>query len=135
MKEEYSLLMLDAAIQVDASSITPVYRQIVDQFRLHLNSGALLPGTQLPSVRSLAAQLGVHFNTIAEAYRELAQEGWIDLAHGRRATVLQRSATSAIAPGEANMLRQRLRHLLAEMLLKGVSAATIHRDIQTILPG
>ncbi len=127
--------MHDAAIQVDTSSGTPAYRQIVDQFRLHLNSGALPTGQQLPSIRSLAAQLGVHFNTIAEAYRELAQEGWIDLAHGRRATVLARSSVTTIVPAEANILRRRLRHLLAEMLLKGISATTIRHDIQTILQG
>ena len=117
------------------SSDVPVYRQIVNQFRFHLNSGALDTGEQLPSVRSLAAQLGVHFNTIAEAYRELAQEGWIDLSHGRRAIVLARGLRSSASKEDSDLLRLRLRHLLAEMRLKGISAATIASDIRTVLEG
>ena len=68
----------------------PAYRQIVDGMRILLVSGKLAPGSELPSVRRMAMDLGVHFNTVAEAYRTLAEEGWIDLRHGRGATVVKR---------------------------------------------
>jgi GntR family transcriptional regulator len=121
-----------ASIIIERYSPVAVYRQIIAQIRLHLNAGALLPGDALPSVRSLATELGVHFNTIAEAYRQLAQEGWIDLSHGRRAVVVS-SGSPRLLPAEEAILRQRLRHLLAEMRLKGVSKRTIHEDVRTIL--
>jgi DNA-binding transcriptional regulator YhcF (GntR family) len=54
-------------IQIDLDSTTPVNRQIVDQLRLQLVAGGIRPGDALPSVRRLAIDLGVHFNTVADA--------------------------------------------------------------------
>jgi GntR family transcriptional regulator len=104
----YSLRVSDISISITLDSPVPVYRQVVDQIRVPLASGALAAGDALPSVRGLAGQLGVHFNTVADAYRELAAEGWIDLAHGKRAVV-------------------------AEMRLKGVPARLIQQDVEEIL--
>ncbi len=129
----YSWVVSEAVIQIEAASTVPVYRQIVDQVRLHIGSGALEVGEPLPSVRGLAAQLGVHFNTVAEAYRALAEEGWIDLSHGRRATVLGAGAVPAVRGAEAAGLRQRLRHLVAEMRLKGVDVEMIRAEVDAVL--
>src|SRR5579872_7136434 len=63
-------------LRVDSNSSIPVYRQIVDGVRILLVNGELAPGDQLPPVRRLALDLGVHFNTVAEAYRTLEEEGW-----------------------------------------------------------
>jgi GntR family transcriptional regulator len=123
----------DPTISVVLDSPVPVYRQVVDQVRVHLAGGALRAGDELPSVRSLAAQLGVHFNTIADAYRELAAEGWIDLAHGKRAVVVERDAAGAMSHAEAEPLRLRLRALLAEMRSKGVSVRSIEREVAAML--
>jgi GntR family transcriptional regulator len=123
----------DPTISVTLNSTVPVYRQVVDQVRMHIAGGALTSGEELPSVRALAAQLGVHFNTVADAYRELAAEGWISLAHGRRATVLARASTPQISGDEAEPLRQRLRALVAEMRGKGVSARSIANDVDAML--
>jgi GntR family transcriptional regulator len=123
----------DITISVVLDSPVPVYRQVVDQVRVHLAGGALRAGDELPSVRQLAAQLGVHFNTIADAYRELAAEGWVDLAHGKRAVVLERDAADKLTNAEAEPLRLRLRALIAEMRSKGVSARTIERDVAALL--
>ena len=71
--------------RIDPESGVPVVRQIVDSLRILLVEGHLVPGTMLPSVRRVAVELGVHFNTVAEAYRQLASEGWLDLKHGRGA--------------------------------------------------
>ncbi len=100
---------------------------------MHIESGALSPGATLPSVRSLATQLGIHFNTAAEAYRELAQEGSIGLAHGKRATVKALGSTPRFVKGEADGLRQRLRYLIAEMRLKGIPGSVIRAEVDAIL--
>jgi DNA-binding transcriptional regulator YhcF (GntR family) len=63
----------------------PLYRQIADAIRTLLVAGTLVPGDILPPVRRLAIDLGLHFNTVAEAYRALALEGWLDLRRGRGA--------------------------------------------------
>ncbi|HUY82899.1 MAG TPA: GntR family transcriptional regulator [Acidobacteriaceae bacterium] len=121
-----------ALVRVEEGSPVPAYRQIVDQIRVHLNSGVLKAGDKLPSVRTLSMQLGVHFNTIAEAYRRLANEGWIDLQHGCRAVVCMHQPAKAIATEEADLLCQRLRHLLAEMRLKGIPVVVVQREVGAV---
>jgi GntR family transcriptional regulator len=129
----YSLVVSEAAVQLDPDSVVPTYRQIVDQIRLHIDQGALSSGDSLPSVRSLATQLGIHFNTAAEAYRELAEEGWIELNHGKRAVVRAARSVPALKTVKAAGLRQRLRNLVAEMRLKGIADKTIEWDVMTTL--
>jgi GntR family transcriptional regulator len=123
----------EAVIQIAPDSPVPIYRQIVDQVRMHIDSRALSPGDPLPSIRSLATQLGVHFNTIAQAYRDLADEGLLDLNQGKRATIRSPQSIPLVVPVAADGLRQRLRHLVAEMRLKGIPAATITREVKAIL--
>jgi len=119
MPEVYSSVMSEVIVTVAAESSVPLYRQIVDQIRLHIDSGALAAGAPLPSVRSLATQLGVHFNTIAEAYRDLADEGWIELSHGKRAVVRAPGCVPVLAIKDADGLRQRLRHLVQRCVSRG----------------
>ena len=72
----------------------------------------LKPGDVLPSVRRLALDLGIHFNTVAEAYRALAEEGWLDLRHGCVATVVQRAQPPVAHPELVQKFRRRLRALV-----------------------
>ncbi len=129
----YSRPVPDAPLQIVSPSTVPAYRQIVDQIRFHLHRGALSPGDPLPSVRGLATQLGVHFNTVAEAYRELASEGWIDLRQGKRAIARTPGVPVPLPAAEADGLIRRLRHLVAEMRLKGIDAGTIQSEIESVL--
>ncbi len=71
-----------AQIRLDTASGTPAWRQIVSQLRTLAMEGVLRPGDTLPPVRQLALNLGIHFNTVAEAYRALAQEGFLEIVHG-----------------------------------------------------
>ena len=64
---------------VDPRSIT---RQITDAIRLQIASGELPIGSQLPSVRGLALQLTINPKTVAKAYAELTNEGWLDSRQG-----------------------------------------------------
>ena len=64
-------------VAINLSSPTPVYRQIAHDLRRHLVEQRLKPGDLLPPIRQLALDLGVHFNTVALAYRLLADEGWL----------------------------------------------------------
>lgn len=123
---------LTPAITIDLNAPVPAYRQIVDGIRMHLVDGTLRPGMALPSVRRLAMDLGVHFNTVADAYRELATEGWIDLRHGKVAVVLSRDAPAAPRREKLDSFRQRLRHLAAQMQAEGVSAQRIASELKVL---
>lgn len=122
-------------IRVDLQSSIPAYRQIVDQIRTLIVGKSLLPGTALPSVRRLAIDLGIHFNTVAEAYRTLADDGWIHVAHGRAATIAEREAPPKPDQHAVDDLRDRLRHLIAEMRASGLSPARITRELRALAEG
>ena len=94
-------------LRIDSESTTPVYRQIVDGLRVALVNGDLAPGDPLPAVRRLALDIGVHFNTVAQAYRELAREGWLLISARGGAQVKARTAPNAPKP-EAATYRRRI---------------------------
>jgi len=121
-------------IRLDPASPAPLVRQIVDQLRVPLVEGSLKPGAALPPVRRLATDLAVHFNTVAEAYRQLAAEGWLDLRQGRGARVVERTAP-APSRREISGYRQRLRELVSQMRAQGVSPARIAAELKAIAEG
>lgn len=69
--------------QLDFHSGLPIYTQIVNQIQSHLMNGIIKPGDQLPTVRALAQELRVNFNTVARAYRLLDEERVISTQQGR----------------------------------------------------
>jgi GntR family transcriptional regulator len=121
-------------IRIDLVSRTPVVRQIADNLRVLLVEGGLKPGMPLPSVRRLAIELGIHFNTVAEAYRQLAEEGWLELRHGRAAKVIEREVPAAAAHKLVDF-RQRLRQMISQMRAEGVSANEIVDELRTLAGG
>jgi GntR family transcriptional regulator len=70
-------------VRVTTGSATPIYRQIVDQVRLAVATGALAPGDTVPSVRSLAERLAINFNTVAKAYGDLVRDGVLESLQGK----------------------------------------------------
>lgn len=75
--------------ELDFRSHVPIYVQIVDRVEQLIATGVLEPGDQLPTVRQLAAELRVNFNTIARAYRILDENGVISTQQGRGTYVLE----------------------------------------------
>jgi DNA-binding transcriptional regulator YhcF (GntR family) len=64
-------------VEVDTASAVPAYEQIRVQLATMIETGVLAPGTRLPSVRQLAADLGLAVNTAARAYHELERAGLV----------------------------------------------------------
>jgi len=122
---------MGVTIRYDPQSGVPAIRQITDNLRILLVEERLKPGAQLPSMRRLAMELGVHFSTVAEAYRELAAEGWLDLQHGRGATVLARSAPSIRRKAWLDEFRDRLRGLIAQTRADGAPGDEVAEELRT----
>jgi GntR family transcriptional regulator len=120
-----------AALEIDLQSPVPVYRQIADGIRAKLVSAEVQPGQQLPTVRQLAADLGLHRNTVAQAYRILADEGWLDLGRRRGATVQDRRQPRN-DPAASQKFRQRLEQVWAEALASGVPPADLRAVLLTL---
>lgn len=119
-------------IRFDPASGVPAVRQIADSLRVLLVGGELAPGTRLPSVRRVAMELEVHFNTVAEAYRQLAGEGWLDLKHGRGAVVLPRAVPAVKDRAWTDDFRARLRAMVAQMRSQGISASGIAAELRAM---
>jgi GntR family transcriptional regulator len=99
--------------QIDLHSGVPVYRQLMDQIRYYVASGALRAEDQLPSIRELARVLAVNPATVVKAYTELEHEGIIEARQGRGAFV---SAKGPIMP--AGQRRERLRVLATQLAVE-----------------
>jgi GntR family transcriptional regulator len=118
-------------IRIDLDSPKPLEEQIIVGLRQAVAQGAVDPGDELPSVRQLAGDLGVHWNTVARAYRRLADEGLLLVRRGRSAVVgsprrttvrmtrasLRERFTEAVAAGlVGGMSRDDIAHLFSEAL-------------------
>ena len=119
-------------ITVDPNARLPVYRQIVSQLRRAIAAGEIGPGDALPTVRQLAGDLGVNFNTVANAYRALAEEGLVATHQGRGVRVIAREK----AEYNEDEARAALERFLSEMMLAGKSdgqiVAMVERTMATM---
>ena len=68
---------------INNSSQTPIYEQIVDQFKEQIIRGNLKEGNALPSVRAMAKELRISALTVKKAYDALEQEGYVVTVHGK----------------------------------------------------
>ncbi|OQY37370.1 MAG: GntR family transcriptional regulator [Chloroflexota bacterium] len=93
-------------INIELESSIPIYVQVEEQIHSLVAAGQLRPGEQLPTIRELAADLRVNFNTIARAYLELDREGIISTQRGRGTFV-------AGVPDEEQTMRKRIKKLHA----------------------
>jgi GntR family transcriptional regulator len=96
-------------ITVDVQSPTPPYEQIRRQIADHVRGGLLPPGTRLPTLRALAADLGVAVGTVGRAYTELETAGLV--ASRRRTGTVVTGNTEAADPAE-----QRVRRVAADLV-------------------
>jgi len=119
-------------LTVDIDDKRPLYQQIVDGVKELIARGDLREGMTLPSVRQVAGDLGVNLNTIAVAYRELQEEGFLAIRHGAGTVVSSRRARGV----EENALRQQLRTPLTQLLLEGLSdreiAAMVRQELELL---
>jgi DNA-binding transcriptional regulator YhcF (GntR family) len=97
-------------ISLDAGSPVPPYEQVREQFRARVESGELGPGTRLPTVRALAADLGLAVNTVARAYRELESLGLIE-TRGRAGSVVSGEGVERAARQAAHEFAEKVRAL------------------------
>src|SRR5260370_334879 len=118
-------------LQIDFSSGTPAYRQIVDGLRLLMVNGELKAGDTLPTVRSLALDLGVHFSTVAEAYRTLSAEGWLELRRHHGAFVTERRSPAPAPKAQADF-GVKLRQLIAQVRAEGLSTRVISEELKVL---
>ncbi len=90
-------------ITVDKLSETPLYLQLRDSVITGIASGELRPGDALPSVRSLAEDLGINLHTVNKAYATLRDEGYVIMLGRRGAYVADAPADPTAGMGETDL--------------------------------
>jgi GntR family transcriptional regulator len=98
------------------SSGVPIYVQIKEQIRHAIETGAISAGDQLPGIRGLAETLVINPNTVIKVYRELEQEGVLEIRHGLGAFVASRKRS--LSKAEDMRGAQQLVHDFVEALKK-----------------
>ncbi|MDR2570370.1 MAG: GntR family transcriptional regulator [Oscillospiraceae bacterium] len=105
-------------IHIDTQSASPIYEQIRDQVVLGIAGGKLTPDEGLPSVRRLAADLGINFHTVSKSYTQLTDEGYIAMDRQRGAVVGHLKKRSV---GFIEKLKQKLTLVSAEAICNDIS--------------
>ncbi|MCW2495845.1 GntR family transcriptional regulator [Jatrophihabitans sp.] len=116
---------------LDPDSPVPPFEQVRAQLAAAIDTGALSPASRIPTVRKLAADLGLAVNTVARAYRELELAGLIE-TRGRNGTYVagSNSPSRAAAARAARDFVRRMRDL---GIGEAESLAIVRREIETTL--
>jgi GntR family transcriptional regulator len=115
-------------LTLDTASGVPIYRQIVDWVKVGVAAERLPHGHQLPTVRQLAVDLNVNYNTVARAYLELERMGVVHTLRGKGTFVADREI-----PEDELVRSAKRRELVTEFLSKaaefGFSTAEIQAEL------
>lgn len=111
-------------IQIEPTSDIPIYTQLANQLIELIATGTLQARETLPSVRSLAADLGVNMHTVNKAYHELEKKNIIEIIPKSGAVI---KSISVNGPNEMqlDLIKQHLKPLIAESIVYGMDKEQI----------
>ncbi|MED5020072.1 GntR family transcriptional regulator [Paenibacillus chibensis] len=118
-------------IRLDMQSDLPIYSQLMNQIIEGIASGELQPGEDLPSVRSLASDIGVNLHTINKAYTLLKQEGFIQI-HRQKGVVINPDGMPGITPEYEQKQAEQLRPMIAEAICRSMSQEQLLHIVSSI---
>ncbi|WP_062351368.1 GntR family transcriptional regulator [Bacillus kwashiorkori] len=114
-------------INLDLQSDVPIYLQLRNKIIEGIASKELVAGEPLPSVRMMAADLGVNMHTINKAYQLLKQDGFI-LIHRQKGVVVNPDGMPEVTNEYRQSLKDALRPIIGEAIARGMSA----KDFQVV---
>jgi len=112
-------------IDLDPGSVIPLYIQLRSRLEYMIGTGALSPGTQVPSVRELANQLEIAPTTVQQAYRELQQKGLLETQRGRGTFVPQITPPAPVDSEHTTPLHDLIDDVIAQGQSRGFSLQDI----------
>ncbi|MFZ3578356.1 GntR family transcriptional regulator [Virgibacillus sp. DJP39] len=107
-------------INLDLEATEPIYTQLKNQIIAGIARKEILPGEGLPSVRSLAADIGINLHTVNKAYQQLKQEGFI-LIHRQKGVVVHPDGVPKADSDHIKQLKHILHPLIAESVCRDIS--------------
>lgn len=115
--------------QLDFHSGLPIYTQIANQIQSRVANGILKPGDQLPTVRALALDLRVNFNTVARAYRILDEERIISTQQGRGTYITEKPPPTVTERLRRESIEGLTQRFIGEALRLGFSSTEIRQMV------
>ncbi|HKZ26128.1 MAG TPA: GntR family transcriptional regulator [Acidimicrobiia bacterium] len=117
-------------IQIDKQNGVPVYIQLTEQIRLLIREGVLKTGAPMPTVRSLAVDLGINANTVARVYHELATNDLLRTERGR-GTFVAEDAGEPMHKQDFLMLEREVLDLVRSAKEAGMTAKEVCQFVET----
>jgi GntR family transcriptional regulator len=123
----------EISIKLDFRSGIPIYIQIMDEIRKQVAGGNLQQGDQLPTVRQLATDLRINWNTVARAYKLLDEAGLISTQQGRGTYIWEAPSEATTQALRQQALEGLTRRYLVEASRLGLKPEDISMKIQELL--
>lgn len=117
-------------IEIETTSDIPIYTQLVNQLIGLIAAGVLKPNEPLPSVRSLASDLGVNMHTVNKAYHELERKNILTIIPKSGAVV---NASKMPSEEQVSTIMQLLKPIIAESIVYGMEETEIMSIASTII--
>ena len=114
--------------QIDIMSRVPIYEQIIEQVERFIMTGAVSPGDQIPSVRSVSTSLSVNPVTILKAYNDLSGRGIIQSVPGRGYYVCS-DAVARLSENKMTLLSD-VHTIAAELSLAGIPIEAVIETVK-----
>lgn len=112
---------------IDTQSKLPIFEQLKKQILEFITIGILSPNDKLPSVRSLASQIGVNPNTVSKAYQELENQGYIYTEKGKGCFISDNESEKMIKEDKLQEFEEKVKemkqyHVEKEKLLEKINS-------------
>ncbi|MCC6491177.1 MAG: GntR family transcriptional regulator [Candidatus Hydrogenedentes bacterium] len=117
-------------IRIDLESPVPIEEQVAQEIRRAIARQEVVAGDPLPSVRQLADDLGIHWNTVARAYRRLRDEGLLIVGRGRGVLV---KGTAAVTSKPRRELTERIQRILRDAITEARLAGFDREDFSELV--
>lgn len=115
-------------IRIDLDAPEALGEQVRAEIREAIARGEVRPGESLPTVRQLAADLGINLNTVARAYRQLEADGLVTTIRGRGTVVRSAFESPAIAERSlTDRIGRAMRQLMSDARLAGLERAELEK--------
>jgi len=119
-------------IHLDPSSELQLYKQLANQLIELIAKGKLKNGDTLPSVRSMATDLGINVSTVSKSYHELEEKGLIELKPKAKAIIIG-GQKKELEETEVEKVENALKPILAEAIARGLEKDQMTSLFQRIL--
>jgi GntR family transcriptional regulator len=119
-------------IQIELQSDIPIYTQVKNGIMEGIVRGELVPGDILPSVRSLAGDLGVNMHTVNKSYHELENKGVIRIVP-KSGAVICTPFEGEIPRSRFDQISEELRPIVVESMVIGMSEKEVQELVASIM--